>query len=272
MADIKIMKVASGPKETVDVTKLYIDFCQQYRNVFIIQLDGQCYIYRALGRSEYKEILADGRFNDFQKEELICSQCLLYPDPDTVVWDDMPAGIPTELEKAILKESFLDDVGRRRSLHDYYRAEMYDIDNQISCIISEAFPNLDIEEIEQWDVEKTTKYLSRAEWKLHSLRGIEFGVAGENVEHSGTNGMDMGDRPEVQRQEKVHKAKKDDSGKTIRGGERKNKLTPEKMKEREEFLRKFPQFANDSVIESGGIEGLAQDDVDDLAPALRPGW
>ena len=271
MADIKITKMASEEKKSVDITKLYIDFCQQYRNVFIIQLDGECYIYRALGRGEYKEILADARFNDYQKEELICSQCLLYPDPDTLVWDDMPAGIPTELEKNILKESFLDDVDRRRSLHDYYRAEMFDIDNQISCVISEAFPNLDIEEIEQWDVEKTTKYLSRAEWKLHSLRGMNFGIVGEDNDDGGTDSVDLGDRSEVQEKEK-QKNKKDNSGKTIRGGERASKNKKEKMKEREEFLKKFPQFANDTVLEAGGIDGVEQDDVDDRSPALRPGW
>ena len=271
---IKIMKVAPEEKEPVDVTQLYIEFSQKYRNVFITQLDGECYIYRALGRSEYKEILNDPRFNDFQKEELICSQCLLYPEPESIVWDEMPAGIPTELEKIILKRSYLDKLEHRSRLHDYYRSEMYDIDNQITCVINEAFPNIDIEEIEQWDIEKTTKYLSRAEWKLESLRGIHLGVAGEQQhDDSRADSMDMGRRPKVKKEKKQKVQKqKDDSGKTIRGGERAAKLTPEKMKEREEFLKKFPQFANDSVLEAGGIEGLAQEDVSDLPPALRAGW
>ena len=52
---------------------------------------------------------------------------------------------------------------------------------------------------------------------------------------------------------------------TIRGGSRKNKLTPEKMREREEFLRKFPMFANDDG--ERGIEGLAQQSVDVGTPA-----
>lgn len=267
MADrIRIMKEADEPKEPVNITALYIDFCQKYRNVYIVELDGQNYIYRALGRGEYREILADNRFNDYQKEEIICSQCLLYPDPETIVWDDLPAGIPTELQKIILRESFLDSTERRRKLHDYYRAEMYDIDNQITCIISEAFPNLDIEEIEKWDVEKTTKYLSRAEWKLHALHNMEFDIAedGQNS-YSRENAVPMEPRPD---QEKVQKNKQ--KTKTHRGGERTAKLTPEKMKEREEFLKMFPQFANDSV-ESEGIEGMAQEGVDCVSPALRVG-
>ena len=54
-------------------------------------------------------------------------------------------------------------------------------------------------------------------------------------------------------------------------GKKRSKLTLDKMKEREEFLKKFPEFAHDDVMEQG-IDGLAQDDVDDRPPALRPGW
>lgn len=254
---IRIMQEVPEPKEPVDITHLYIQFSQQYRNVFAVQLGEEVFIYRALGRSEFKEILEDTRFDDYKKEELICSQCLLYPDPDTYDWDDKPAGLPTELKKHILKNSYLDSVERRSHLHDYYRSEMYNIDNQITCIINEAFPNIDIEEIEQWDVEKTTKYLSRAEWKLQTLHGLPLdqGVA------------------QSEPQEIIQEPPKKKKEKTIRGQDpRKSKLTPEKMKEREEFLRKFPQFAGDNIEEAGGIDGLAQDDVSDLSPALRTGW
>ena len=44
----------------------------------------------------------------------------------------------------------------------------------------------DIEIVEQWDVEKTMKYLSRAEWTLHNLRGIplkDAGVRQDNYEN-----------------------------------------------------------------------------------------
>ena len=58
---------------------------------------------------------------------------------------------------------------------------------------------------------------------------------------------------------------------TIRGGDKNNKLTPDKLKEREEFLKKFPEFANDNVL-ANGIDGLEQSDVDTMSPALRPGY
>ena len=269
---IQIKQAVEEAKEPVDITKLFIEFSQKYRNVFVTEIDGQTFIYRALGRAEFREILSDTRFNDYQKEELMCSQCMLYPDPDEYDWDDKEAGLPSQLKQEILKDSFLDDLARRRSLHDYYRSEMYDLANQITCIINEAFPNYDIEEIEKWDVEKTTKYLSRAEWKLHNLHGLEFKepegqfYGEENLEEK------EAERSEIRNQPKKADEKADD-GSVSRNNKRdkKSKLTLDKMKEREEFLKKFPEFAHDDVMEQG-IDGLAQDDVDDRPPALRPGW
>lgn len=163
-----------APMHVDDLFELIMEFKKQYRNVFVYQVDSQVYIYRALGRKEYKDILSDKRFNDFEKEEIICDTCLLYPSTDTIDWDAVDAGIPTELMKQIRKNSYLDNRKSRKGILDYYRAEMYDLDNQITCIINEAFPQFDIEDIEEWDVEKTMKYLTRAEWKLTNLHGLQF--------------------------------------------------------------------------------------------------
>lgn len=262
---VKVVRHVAEKPEPVDYTKLFVDFCQEYRNVFIQKICDEVYIYRALGRGEYREILDDKRFSNLKKEEIICNQCLLYPDPEKYDWSNKEAGKPTELMKAILTDSYLDTVERRQSLHDYYRSEMYNLDNQISCIIAEAFPKIDIEEIESWDVEKTTKYLSRAEWIIHNLRGVPIVEAQGAYDEQSTQAVEDLPRPEA----KKEVPKKDDSGKTIRGGERASKLTPEKIKEREEFLRKFPQFAAGTVDD---IDGMAnQETVDAISPALRVG-
>lgn len=48
---------------------------------------------------------------------------------------------------------------------------MYELDNQVTCIIHEVFPQFTLEDIENWGIEKTAKYSSRAEWVLTNLRG-----------------------------------------------------------------------------------------------------
>lgn len=269
-------------EERPDIFSILTDLQQRYRNVFVFQAEEAVFIYRALGRKEYKNILQDNRFNDFEKEELICSTCLLYPDPETIDWDDMDAGIPTELMKHIREHSYLDSIASRKNLLDFYRSEMYDLDNQITCIINEAFPNLDIEEIEDWDIEKTMKYLTRAEWKLTNFHGLQFKEP-EGEFYGEQEEMQKAITEEIQPDNEPSSAPK----KTIRGGDRSDKLTPDKIRAKtsnknvgregtmslEELRQKFPDVdwgSQDLGLQ--GEKGLVQDTVDDLAPALRPGW
>ena len=266
-----MLKISDDTPVVVDdIFGLIMEYKKTYRNVFAYQADSQVFVYRTLSRKEYKDVLGDQRFNDFEKEEIICDTCLLYPSPDSIDWDKMDAGIPTELMKQIRKNSYLDGKESRKNLLEFYRSEMYDLDNQIVCIINEAFPQFDIEEIEDWDVDKMMKYLTRAEWKLVNLRGLNYtdpqGAFYDDDEDATESEENFQAEEPVPQTEEIQV----DDKKTIRGGSRANKLTPEKMKEREEFLKKFPQFANDDGMR--GIDGLAQGGVDVTSPALRPGW
>ena len=268
---MSIKKIVAERPEPIDITSLFLRFSDEYRNVFILQLENNVMIYRAIGRKAYKDILLNKELTDLQKEEVICRECLLYPNPDTFDWENCDAGIPTQLRKAILKNSYLESIEDRELLKKYYRSEMYDLDNQITCMINEAFPNIDIEEIENWDVEKTMKYFTRAEWKLHNLRGISFI-----------------DPEEEQKIDKIaHGKKVTTSDKAHNGRSKKEKLTPENIgaesgkkvkalkKDKsgmtyEEFVAKFPEFANDTVM-SEGMDAFKNKDVSDLPPALRVG-
>ncbi len=258
------MKVQSGSKfdqkrEARDITEVFIELQDKYTHVFIQKIENELLIYRALGRSEYKKILDDDRFNDMQKEELICQVCTLWPEDYD--FDNCDAGIPTVLTKEILKNSYLDSINSRKAVLDYHRQEMHDLDNQITCIINEAFPQIDIEEIESWGVEKTTKYLSRAEWKLHNLRGMEF----YDTDSQESYYEKQNEAPA--RREAITEELGEEEKKNIRGG-KKEKLTPEKLAE---MKAKFPEINWDA--DSVAQEGIAamQDSVDTLSPALRPG-
>lgn len=284
-------------QEELDLTALYFHFKEAWRNVFIAKIGNDYFIYRALGRQEYYDILEAPQLNDLLKEEAICNACLLWPENYDFALCD--AGIPSKLKEHILKNSYLDSFSARKPILNKYRDDMHILDNQITAIICEAYKNLDIEEVEQWDVEKTMKYFSRAEWTLHNIHGIPFqdpGVeeaeaqqyaeqASAAQEESAQTSRRRPRRPPpkpkstapaeteskaVEEQEQVTKTK---SGRrikrTIRGGSSADKLTPEKMRELRE---KYPsiQWEND-VIQNEGFEGMKQGDVDTM-PALRVGW
>lgn len=255
-------------QKNVDLTEIFIALKDRYRNVFMHQYGDQVFFYRALGRKEYKQLVDEKRLNDIEKENVICEVCTIWPE--NYDFYECEAGLPAVLAEAIIKNSFLDTVESRINLLTYYRSEMYELDNQITCLIHEAFPQFDIEEIEEWDVEKTTKYLSRAEWILQNLHGLHF-VQGADQEPTEQPAPPPPPRPSQPRSSPPPQP--DEPMETnIRGGS-KDKLSPEKIREMEEFARKFGINPFDDPVLSKGIEGIDEGGNVDITPVpLRPGW
>ena len=239
---------------SIDLTEIYLSLQERHPRLYMYQADRQVFIYRPLGRGEYKKIVNDDRFTDLEREELFCQVCTLWPEGFD--FDDCDAGIPTELTKQILKNSFLDSLDRRNKVAEFFRNEMFDLDNQITCIINEAFPQFDLEEIEDWDVEKTSKYLSRAEWKLHNFRGLQF------LEPQGA----FAGQEELPAPKPAVKTEEVNN----RGGQ-KTKMTPEVLARMTEMKQKFPEIPwdQDAVLQTGDI---IPDHFDTTPPAMRPGW
>ena len=251
------MKIASEKQQvyhSIDVIQKLRELEEQYRSIYWTHIEGDLYIYKPIGRKDYREILGSEMSIEDKKDELI-KKCILFPEDFDV--DDMVAGMIDVLFEKIIDISYLDSEESRAGVIEYYRQEMYNLDNQITCIINEAFPQFDIEDIENWDVEKTAKYLSRAEWKLQNFRGFQF-----NEEY-----FDYGQASSQVEQEEVQEQQVDtneDANKPT-----KEKLTPEKLRQ---LKAQFPEidWENDAIMR-GGVDAMA-DSVDTMAPALRPGW
>ena len=251
------MKIASEKQQvyhSVDVIQKLRELEEQYRSIYWTHIEGDLYIYKPIGRKDYREIVGSEMSIEDKKDELI-KKCILFPEDFDI--DDMVAGMIDVLFEKIIDISYLDSEESRAGVIEYYRQEMYNLDNQITCIINEAFPQFDIEDIENWDVEKTAKYLSRAEWKLQNFRGFQF-----NEEY-----FDYGQASSQVEQEEVQEQQVDtneDANKPT-----KEKLTPEKLRQ---LKAQFPEidWENDAIMR-GGVDAMA-DSVDTMAPALRPGW
>ena len=121
----------------------------------------------------------------------------------------------------------------------YYRQETNTINSNITCIINEAFPNFDIEEIENWDMDKTIKYFTRAEWKLINLRQIPID----------TDILEVIEANRTAPKEDSALEQIDADTSEIVGVNKKQPLTPEKLAE---LQRKFPgiDWAHDSSKDS----------------------
>lgn len=242
-------------RQQVDLTALYFQFKEEYRNIFMHQIDNDVFIYRTLGRAEYRAISENEAIDDMDREEVICKACVLHPE--SFDFDNSPAGLPTELCEIVMKASLLDAKESQEQALEYYRLEMHDFQNQITCLINEAFPQLDIEEIEKWDMEQTLRYLSRAEWKLHNLRGMEF------TEPQGVDTFYPDKQQRVRTSEVGILEEK--PGKNLRGG-KKEPLDAAKLAE---MRQKFPEIPwdHDSVTLEG--DGALKVKVDTVSGPLR---
>lgn len=251
---MRISSKENGVYHSNDVINKIDQLEKEYRNIYWTHIEGDLYVYRPIGRKEYKDIAIDETLDTADKKDKIVQTCVLMPEDFDV--DECIAGIPEMLYEQIIINSYLESNDTINGVLNYYRNEMFSLDNQITCIINEAFPQFDIEEIENWGVEQTAKYLSRAEWKLQNFRNFQF-----NEEYF--NAME-----EANKEEEVKEVPKEESKDNKQNGKQKEKLTPEKLAK---LKAQFPEinWEADSVM-SDGIEGM-RDSVDTLAPALRTG-
>jgi hypothetical protein len=153
----------------IDINSI-LQWKQQYGEIHQTQILDQHFIFRPIGREEYKNIvIMDLDLGEFQ--ELICSQSVIYPEEFD--YSKGLAGIAEVLLEFILEVSGL-QANQTLSLLQEYREEMLNFDYQADCMIHEAFPEYTLEEISSWPVKKTMFYLSRAEWILRNLKNSSF--------------------------------------------------------------------------------------------------
>lgn len=268
-------------KGQIDYMSLINDLQEKYTSVYWNTIDGQVYIYRPLGRLEYRELISSDA-DALEKEDAVCEACILHPK--NIDFDECPAGLPSQLFNLILKNSFLDSIDSKKLIVAYHRKEMEQFDNQITCIINEAFPNIDIEEIENWDMAKTAKYLSRAEWKLNVLRQIpiDYDISDQLMEnewytqHSAKEDIDEDNvEPQPKKESSTHQEKTDFKIETLE--ERQARIAKEgpRKKSPEELARlkaMFPEINWDAEIDPTGNIDNMRDSLDVTAPALRAGF
>lgn len=253
------MKITNDIEQSIDILQIIEDLKEKNPIIYWNHINGQIFIYKPLGRRDFKEIASNTEISEVEKEDEVVKRTLLYPyDLDL---DDIPAGIVSNLFRTIMENSYLPDVGVRAEVLNYFRSEMFDIQEQITCIINEAFPQFDIEEIENWGIERTSKYLSRAEWKLQNLRGAVI-----NYDYIEQMQQSQEQVPETDPMQNNMNERNIDRDNSSPSNNKKQKLTPQKLAE---LKAKFPEIDWEAdVIANEGIEGM-RDHVDTVAPALR---
>lgn len=159
---------------TEEEVKLRVEkWKDQHQAVYMSEVNDIYFIWRTLSRGEFKKA-SEYYETDEERVEYVCRMCVLDPE----VYDysqEAYAGIPEVLSKQILEQSgFGNDPSIVKDLMTKYEKEMQSFEHQISCVIVECFPKFSLEEVENWSMEKTIYYYSRAKWMLENLRGVEI--------------------------------------------------------------------------------------------------
>ena len=275
------MKVKTGRAEakhdnTVDLKLLFEKFSDEYDQVFMESVDDQVFIFKALGRKDFKDLVDSKAVNDCAKEEIVCEICTLYPENyDFENCDE--AGLPTELCKIILDHSLLKSSDQLQKAIHYFRDKLNEsLDEQITCVIHEAFPEHTIEDISNWDVVKTADYMTRAEYILHNLRGVpltpvqQVPAEEEPFDERFQPAPQQNPLDDRSKDAQPHKSAMKSKPKMEKG--RKNSLTPEKLRE---LMAKTPDdvapidWTHDSVT-MNGISALQGQSFDDRPIAEIP--
>ena len=261
------MKITNSKQKQaeLDFDNLVKDLIAQYGTIFFANIDNNFFIYKPLSRKDYKAIVENNELTNIEKEDEVCAMTILWPED--IDWDDIEAGIPSKLYEEILKNSFLDSPESIAHLIDIYREELETLDTQLSCIISEAFPNYDIEEIENWDMIKFCKIFSRAEWKLKNLRNLDsmkdVTEYLRNIDVDGNNEYEEDTVQQVNTQPQTQQPIQNNSNK-VKVGNR--EMTEDEYRQYLEFQKMYPEIAWDADAMFTGYESQS---VSTVPVALR---
>lgn len=168
---IRAIDQSDVTREEKQIFDIYLELLEIHGKVFIYQIEGESFIFRPIGRKDFIRIFTSEDLSLYDREEIVCETCVLYPE-EYDFSECENGGLPTLLSKEILSSSYVSSDTQLENLMSYFREDMLNIQNQISCMIQEAFPNLSYDDIENFDMETTLKYLSRAEWILTNLRNM----------------------------------------------------------------------------------------------------
>lgn len=86
--------------------ELINEFKQKYpAGIYKTVIGDQIFIWRPLLRSEYVKLASDDKLDLLEKEELITSMCVLWPEMTLEEVKQLDAGIPTSIAESIMQKS-----------------------------------------------------------------------------------------------------------------------------------------------------------------------
>lgn len=162
-----------------EIRKHFFDWKAKYKNIFLLTIQEQEFVFRALTKAEYKSLIEIQRYaGELVSEERTLEWGLLYPPIKKV--DKLPAGSVQSVVLSILDVSGFSDPINVIDGIDSFRAIANTLDEQITAHICKAFPKITPEDTDSFDFPTLMRYLVLAEKILESplnFQGLKIQLA-----------------------------------------------------------------------------------------------
>jgi len=150
----------------LEIKRKAIGLKRKWSSIYCIRIAGEWFIFRTLTRGEFLFFIDMKQYMLGLDEDFVIDNCVLYPKIENKILDEMLAGTVDSLINSILELSGFASQEALMSLMEENRDSMGLVDNQIISTICRAFPQLDPEKINDFDIQKLTYYLALAEQVL----------------------------------------------------------------------------------------------------------
>lgn len=146
---------------------------RKYKQVYATIIGEDLYIWRLLGRKEYREILEQA-IDEHDLEERIAQAAVVWPEG--IDFRQWKAGAPGILAAEIKEASGFGSPDRIYQAMEIYREQMKQFEFQAEAAIAAAFPQITFEQMENWNVDELLWHTVRAEWVIQRIHGrqVEF--------------------------------------------------------------------------------------------------
>lgn len=147
---------------------------KEYGSVYAMTINGSWYVYKSLSKNEFSALLTvTDKSANLDTEDLILSECLLYPKYSEEKFKETLAGEIDSLYQAILNtigfsatDKFLDDVEKAR-------VSLGSLENQVLILVCKAFPHLTLSDVDNLTYDELLRYLTISEAILDVKINIE---------------------------------------------------------------------------------------------------
>ena len=73
------MKILNRANQETDLTRILLRLRKDYKTLYTYQFEDEVFIYRPIGRKEYRDIFINDRIDDATKEEAIIRRTMILP-------------------------------------------------------------------------------------------------------------------------------------------------------------------------------------------------